>query len=118
MKAMATQASPKGNEWMPNVVQNLTATGSTQGTALAIPAGQDMSIFVTVAASTGAVLPATGVSVGEEYQIANHGANALSVYPPLGGAMGTAGTNAAYSLAAGKTGLFTYVGNLHWTTNP
>lgn len=118
MKAMSTSQAPKGNEWMPAISRSLTATGSTQGTALAIVAGMDLSIFTTVALNTGAIMPAAGISPGEEYQIANHGANALSVYPALGGTMGTAATNAAYSLAAGKTGLFTYVGAGAWTTNP
>lgn len=118
MKGMANPQGPKGNEWLPNVVSGLTAAGSTQGTATAIPAGQDESVFTTVAASTGCIFPASGVGVGEEYVIANHGGNALSVYPPSGGKMGTGATNAAYSLAAGKTGYFTYVGQLQWTTNP
>jgi hypothetical protein len=114
-------SSPQGpypNAWVVKPVNNLTGAGSTQGTALAIPAGQDGSIFTTVGSSTGAILPATGVGIGEEYVIANHGVNALAVYPPTGGKMGTAGTNAAYSLTAGKTGYFMYVGQLQWTTNP
>jgi hypothetical protein len=110
--------APKGNEWLVNMVNNLTALGSSQGTAYVIPAGQDGSIFTTVAASTGAILPGAGVAVGEEYVIANHGANALSVYPQTGGKMGTASANSAYSLAAGKTGYFMCVGQGNWTVNP
>lgn len=118
MKGMNNTQAPKGNEWLPSVAQNLTAAGSTQGTATVIPSGQDESIFTTVAASTGCILPGVGVGVGEEYVVANHGANALAVYPATGGKMGTAATNAAYSLAAGKTGYFTYVGQGQWTVNP
>lgn len=112
--------APQGNEWIPNTGPNtsLTAAGNSQGTALAIPSGQDLSIFTTVAASTGCILPSAGVSTSEEYVVANHGANPLSVYPPVGGKMGTAATNTAYSLAAGKTGYFVSVGPLQWTTNP
>jgi hypothetical protein len=113
-----SSACPVGNEWLPVIKGALTAAGNSQGTALVIPSGQDLSVFTTVAASTGAILPASGVSPGEEYVIANHGANALSVYPAVGGTMGTASANAAYSLAAGKTGYFLYVGSLAWTTNP
>ena len=76
-----------------------------------------MSVFTTVAASTGCILPAVAVSLGEEYEIANHGANPLLVYAPTGGKMGTAATNTAFA-AAGKTGYFLYVGLLQWTTNP
>ena len=110
MKGMSNTQAPKGGEWLPNVVTGLVGAGSSQGTALAIPSGQDESVFITVAASTGCIMPSSGVSLGEEYVVANHGANALSVYPATGGKMGTASTNGAYSLAAGKTGYFTYVG--------
>lgn len=118
MKGQSYPTAPRGNDWLPVVTQPLTATGNSQGTALAIPSGQDGTIVGTVAASTGVILPAAGVGLGEEYMIANHGANALSVYPAVGGKVGTAGTNAAYSLAAGKTGYFMFVGNLSWTANP
>jgi len=91
----------------------LTALGSSQGTALALPS--DFNVFSTVAASTGAILAAAG-STGNQYQpcdsivVVNHGANALSVYPPTGGTIGTAGANAALSVPAGKTAYFTVVG--------
>ena len=63
----------------------LTATGNSQGTALALPS--DFNVFTTVAASTGAILPATGpqCNVGDSFIIVNHGAQTLSVYPPTGG---------------------------------
>ncbi len=110
--------APAGNEWVVSLVGNLTGAGtSSQANALAIALGQDGSLFTTVAANSGCRLPA-GVSVGEEYVIANHGTNALLVYPPSGGFMGTASQNAAYSLAAGKTGYFMAVGLLTFTVNP
>jgi hypothetical protein len=71
-----------------------------------------------VASGAGAKLPPAGVSVGEDYEVANHGANALLVYPALGGQIGTLGTNVGYSLAAGKLGWFRYVGVLQWTACP
>lgn len=118
MKGSGSQGGVAGSPWLPNPGQNQVAAGNSQGTALAIPSGQDLTIVTSVAASTGVILPASGVGIGEEYIIANHGANALSVYPPVGGKMGTASTNSAYSLAAGKTGYFTSVGTLNWTVNP
>jgi hypothetical protein len=106
------------SEWISKPITGLTAAGSTQNTAYAIPSGQDESIFTTVAASTGARLPSNGVSPGEEYVVTNHGANALSVYPATGGQIGTLGTNAAYSLAAGKFALFRSLGGGAWSCCP
>jgi predicted deacylase len=77
------------------VASGLTATGSTQATALQLPA--DYNQFTTVAASTGAILPA--LNPGDEVTIYNKGANALSVYPPVGGAINAVATNGAYSVA-------------------
>ena len=86
----ATSYAVPPNAWLPNVVTGLTAAGSTQGTALVIPLGQDSSILTTVAASTGVILPGgAGVGVGEDYSVANHGANAVLVYPAVGGKIGT-----------------------------
>lgn len=118
MRGNPVSTAPKGSEWLPNVVGSLTALGTTQGTAYAIPTSQDSSIFSTVAASSGAILPATGVSLGEDYEVANHGANALLIYPAVGGQIGTLGVNAGYSLAAGKLGWFRYVGSKQWTACP
>jgi hypothetical protein len=73
----------------------LTATGAAQATALALPA--DANRFTTVAASTGTILPA--MNPGDEVTIFNGGANALSVYPPVGGAINAIATNGAYSVA-------------------
>jgi hypothetical protein len=115
---LKSSASQVQSLWLPNPSKNLTAAGSSQGTALAIPVGQDLSIFTTVAASTGCLLPVTGVSIPEVYEVVNHGANALSVYPSLGGQIGTLGVNAAYSLAAGKMAIFMYVDNNRWASCP
>lgn len=119
MKGMTTQRSPSGNEWLPTVAQGLTGAGTTIADALVIPTGQDFSIVTTTGSGTGVKLPSTGVSVGEEYVVANHGANALAVYPGLStGKMGKATAGTAYSLASGTTGYFTYCGSQQWTVNP
>lgn len=88
----------------------LTAVGSTQGTALVLPS--DFNVISTAAASTGAILPATGYQyqVCDTIIIANHGANAITVYPPVGGTIGTASANTGISLPAGKVGWFLIVG--------
>lgn len=77
-------------------VNNLTATGTTQGTALPLPA--DVCKFTTVAASTGAIIPpCNGADSGSVF---NGGASALLLYPPVGGKINGLGTNAGYSIAA------------------
>lgn len=94
---------------------SLTATGSSQGTALAIPS--DFVVFTTVAASTGGILPASTGNVaqpGDTYIVVNHGANALSVYPPNGGKIANGSTNAAFSVAASKTAWFLSLGSGNW----
>lgn len=75
---------------------NLTATGSTQGTALPLPA--DVCKFTAVSASTGAILPPA--NPGDSGSVFNGGASALSLYPPVGGKVNGLGTNTAYSIAA------------------
>lgn len=81
--------------------QNLTALGSTQATAFPLVA--DSNIFSTVAASTGAILrPVPGRQI-----VLNNGANALSVYPPVGGKINALATNAAFSQTAAKSAEYT-----------
>lgn len=76
-------------------VTGLTATGTTQGTALPLPA--DVCYFTTVAANSGCILPAA--NAGDAGTIFNGGASSLNVYPPVGGAINKLGANAAYVLA-------------------
>ena len=82
------------------VLNTLTATGTTQGTAYTV--GLGTAYFSTVAANTGAVLQAG--APGDEVWIHNAGANALTVYPPSGAQINAAGTNTGVSLAT-NTGL-------------
>jgi hypothetical protein len=77
------------------VASGLTATGTTQANALALPA--DLNYFATVAAGTGAVLPA--MNPGDSLNLYNKGANALLVYPPVGAVINGLGANAGYSVA-------------------
>jgi hypothetical protein len=95
----------------------LTATGSNQGTALALPS--DFNVFTTVGASTGAILPANGANVNmtDSYIVVNHGASTLSVYPPTGGKIANGSANAAFSVAAGKTAWFLNIGSGNWAAS-
>jgi hypothetical protein len=46
--------------------------------------------------------------------VLNAGANALSLYPPVGGKLNAAATNAAVSVAVGKAARAVYCGSLQW----
>lgn len=59
----------------------LTAAGTTQATALQLPAGIYMMEVDTAASSTGVALPAC--LQGAETSIYNNGANTLAVYPAI-----------------------------------
>ena len=77
------------------VASGLTATGTTQATAL--PLGADNNAFSTVPANSGALLPQ--MNPGDDITVYNGGANSLAIYPPVGGQIKGLGVNAAYSLA-------------------
>lgn len=115
---MSIQKKLSGSGFAPLQVTNIigdndygeTATGSNAAGAFNISACN--TYFTTVASSTGAILPPgnTGapstVSLGDEYMIANTGANALTVYPPSGG---TVNGGASVSIAANALAYFTCV---------
>ena len=106
------------DSFYPSVATALTATGSTQATALLVTS--ELSLFGTVAASTGAILP-LNAEPGDELVVVNGGANALSVYPQTGATINGGSANAAFSVAAGKSARFTAyqvtgrgVGTVNW----
>ncbi len=81
----------------------LTAAGASQATALLIPGG--VTQFATVGTGTGGILPAPG-GVGQLLVVTNNGANALLVYPPVGGKINNGTVNVGLSVAAGKSAIF------------
>lgn len=91
----------------------LSGAGSNQATATAIT--KQTNEFTTVAASTGARLPAP--EQGEFIFVANAGANALNVYPASGHSINALAANAAFSLAAGKNALFWAATATKWYAN-
>lgn len=98
----------------------LTSAGTTQGNAAAITS--DFAVFSTVAASSGARLPAANAAsmtalAGDIYIVVNGGANALAVYPPVGGNFVGVSTNTAVSVPAGKTADFYCVGGNVWAAS-
>lgn len=74
---------------------DLTAAGTTQGTAAAIVAS--VTIVTTAAESSGVILPDS--EIGDEYEILNLGANPVAVYPPSGARVNALGTNVGFLLA-------------------
>jgi hypothetical protein len=95
------------------LTNNATATGSTQGTAYALPS--DFVVFTTVATGTGAILPKA--SPTDWYTVVNHGANALLVYPPTGGTISTGATNAGFTVGAGKTAQFQAISSINFAAS-
>jgi hypothetical protein len=77
------------------VAAGLTALGTTQANSL--PLGADNNQFTTVAAGTGCMLPQ--MNPGDDITVYNGGANALLIYPPVGGQIKGLGVNVGYSLA-------------------
>jgi hypothetical protein len=84
-----------------------TATGAAQG-SLTLPT--DFVVYTTSTASNGPTLPATAQS-GDNYIVVNNTANSINVWPPVGFKIGTAATNAALAVGAGKTCKFYALGD-------
>lgn len=82
-----------------------TATGaSSQANSYGLKA--TLTTFTTVAANTGARLPAD-LSPGDEIRVSNFGANTLLLYPETGGNINGAGANTAVNVAANKQAIIT-----------
>lgn len=79
-------------------VNNITAAGSSQGTATVLTPAMAYNV-TTVAASTGVLLPAS--VAGAEVAIANNGANALLIYPNGTDKINALAAGAGFSAAAG-----------------
>lgn len=90
------------------VETGVTATGSSQSDAYTIKAGA--TVFSTVAASTGAVLPAS-LPDGSELRVYNAGANNLSLYPPTGGSINDESANVAVIVPSGEGALISRLSN-------
>ncbi len=73
----------------------LSAAGSTQATAASLPG--DINYITTVASGAGVIVPS--MSAGDSINLYNKGANALLVYPPVGGVINGLSANAGYSVA-------------------
>lgn len=83
----------------------LTATGSTQATALTMVS--NFSNFTTVGSSTGAIISA------RQGTVINNGVSALTLYPPVGGNINGGTVNAGISIPAGKSALYSDAGTTY-----
>ena len=90
----------------------ITAAGTTQANAYVITATTNQ--FSTVASGSGAILPA-GLP-GQIVFVANDSANALLLYPPVGGLIDQAVANAAVTISAGGMWAGTALTGNNWTT--
>lgn len=118
---MAKNASVRvaSGEWHGNVnalpvqATALTATGTNQATGFSIVNGTEAAMFGTVAASTAALLP-KGAQPSDELFIVNGGANALLLFPQVGGAISGLAANASISIAVGKSAHAYALTSLNW----
>lgn len=90
----------------------LTATGSTQGTALRLT-GQ-LNVVATVATGTGVMLPNL---IGVPVYVYNRGANTLNVYPPGSSIIDGNAASAPVTIAAGATANYVGVSATQWFTS-
>jgi len=114
--------APQAQVTVGKPVSGLAAAGtSSQANATLISA--DVSIFTTVAANSGARLPAANAAsltaqAGDIYVVVNGQAtNAMNVYPPVGGNFIAVAVNTAVSVPAGKTADFYCLGNNVWAAS-
>lgn len=94
-----------------SVVNNATAAGSASTDAYAIVA--NLTLFTTVASSTGAILPATA-EIYDAYEVGNGGAQTLKIYPPSGGKINNGSADAAISVVAGKGAYLKRMDSVNW----
>lgn len=104
-------ASP-AQEICGRVLDNQTATGTTQANALLVTASH--VVVTTTAAGTGVRLPAP--EAGAQMTVKNLGANALLVYPAVGGKINALATNAGFSIAADGQARFVGRNGVDWVT--
>jgi hypothetical protein len=95
-----------------SVDSNITAAGSTQGTATALT--KEFNLISNVSSGTGVALP-TAVS-GMAITVINGSANALLVYPAVNGIINSQLANIAYTQSAYSTLQFVSITTTQWYT--
>jgi len=102
-----------GNNPDPSIITGVAATGNAQSNAFQL-VHNAWYRFDTAASGTGVILPIP--QFPDEVTLFNHGANALLVYPPVGGAINGGTINAPVSLAAGSAITYWGTEGLGWWT--
>lgn len=90
----------------------ISAAGTTQATATALTT--DLNVLSTVTAASGVILPVG--EVGKSVTVRNDGANAVLVYPPVGGTINGFATNAGFTIGTKQAATFSYSTTLASTT--
>ena len=93
---------------------SIAAAGTTQGTATAI-AKSYIAVTSASVGSTGVVLP-TPTAAGQEITVVNKGSVTINVYPASGGAIDSAGSNAAVALPVNGTAIYQAISTTQWYT--
>jgi hypothetical protein len=88
----------------------LAAAGTTQATGTLVTAG--ISMFTTVATGGAATLMNEGAA--RKVIFNGDAADALSVFPPVGGTINGAAANAAFSVPFGKGAMFITSNGVTW----
>lgn len=96
---------------MGEVMEGLTATGSTQATAYRI--NTDVAKFSTVALNAGAILPVSSHKL-DKIEVINSGANALLLYPSLNERIGSLASNVAIAIAPGSAVTLRKINDVVW----
>lgn len=109
----AGNSAAAANAIVGTVASGLTATGSSQADALAISA--EVNEYTTVAASTGAILPAN-CNTGDSIFVYSIGAQTLTVYPPVGETINAIAAGSGFSVATAKTAIFVKVNATRWAS--
>ncbi len=89
----------------------LTATGTNQGTALALSL-DDIQVINTTAAGTGAIIPI--LAPGDSMKVSNQGANDLLLYPPSGHKFNSQANDASITITATKTAFIQMITTTAW----
>lgn len=82
----------------------ISAAGTTQATATVLTT--DLNYITTCAANAGVILPVG--ELAKTVTVFNNGANSLSVYPPVGGALGKMAVNIPCFISPGQSITFAY----------
>lgn len=109
---MAGGASAGFMQAFGNVAGGLVAAGTTQADALGLSSA--INRVSTVSSGSGVRLPVC--QPGDEILVYNGGANALLVYPPVGGKINALATNAAVTVGTGTEARFVHhAGITEWS---